>query len=191
MDPTDASTEAGERVASPLATSRPKRRKREDMEVTSALEHILLDRTDVWTTRILPFLGPGYFLLLASVSRQFRELYEIFFNSLSKLPKVRTGRSGTISIATVRNTFYSAAFSSLSCAKLWYETRAKREYARETRICAAIAAVGNLDVMKWAIKEVGLSSDSSCCSTAALYGHVEMVECLTDRVLVEQQLLWL
>ena len=91
--------------------------------VDTNADQILRDQTDIWVTRILPFLGPGYYIFVAGVNRRFMELYQEYFSliPIQKLPMVEPvlGATGRQQPAVVANTFYSAAFSSVPCAELW------------------------------------------------------------------------
>ena len=85
---------------------------------------ILLDQTDIWVSKILPFLGPGNYLFVAGINHRFKELYQEYFSRIpiKKIPRVQNvlGRDEDYQQpAVVTNSFYSAAFCTLSCAKLW------------------------------------------------------------------------
>ena len=136
---------------------------------------LLLDQTDLWVRRILPFLGPGYYLFVAGVSRQFKEWYQEYFSSLQKIPQVINVLGGEDTHqAVVTNTFYSAAFCNLSCGKLWKETR-KEEVEEEEKVSAVMAKSGNLDVMKWT-RQNGCEWDERMCKSAAEAGHLEILK---------------
>ena len=185
-DPKASNTEAGKREALPEAvSSQAKRTKKKSYREATFVDPMLLSAADIWTSRIFPFLGPGCFLFVAGVSRRFRKLYPEFFLQLQMLPNVRLARSETIKPVSVCNTFYSNAFCSLPCAKLWYETRNNKEYATETKICSVIARTGTFQVMKWACKEARLPWDSNTYATAALHGRLAVLrwcsrDCMTE-----------
>ena len=93
---------------------------------------LFLDHTDLWVSRILPFLGPGHYMFVAGINHQFKELYQEYFSKIQKIPKVHFVLENNIydyaaRPALVTSTFYSAAFYSLSCAKLWKIARAREE----------------------------------------------------------------
>ena len=55
------------------------------------MDPILLDQTDLWVTKILPFLGPGHYIFVAGVNYKMKELYQEYFSRISaqKIPRVR------------------------------------------------------------------------------------------------------
>ena len=56
---------------------------------TLATNTILLDQTDIWVAKILPFLGPGHYIFVAGVNKRFKELYQQYFSKIKKIPAVK------------------------------------------------------------------------------------------------------
>ena len=140
----------------------------------------LLDQTDIWVSKILPFLGPGHYIFVAGVNHRMKELYEEYFSTIpkEKLPKVSNvlGRAWVKTTAIVANTFYSAAFTSVSCGQLRFETKKEREcidYSKASP-CGLIAKTGNIEVLKWARKK-GYAWDQATCESAARGGNLELL----------------
>ena len=79
----------------------------------------LLNRTDIWVSNILPFVGPGNFVFVAGVSHRMKELYQTYFAGLEKPPCMAHRDPWVLGKMTASHTFYRAAFSSLSCAEYW------------------------------------------------------------------------
>ena len=49
----------------------------------------VLDQRDIWVAKILPFLGPGHYIFVAGVNRQFKHYYLEYFSKLKcNTPKV-------------------------------------------------------------------------------------------------------
>ena len=71
----------------------------------------LVDNTELWTSHILPFVGPGQYIFLAGVSHHMKALYTQYFDTIPahKLPNV-LDTSGNAMEMTKSHTLSSAAF---------------------------------------------------------------------------------
>ena len=99
------------------ATVEPDKKK---LKPTADADPILLNQTDIWVTKILPFLGPGQYIIVAGVNHRLNELYQDYFSTIPKAPMVRNVLGNwNQEPAVVTNTFYSAAFCNVPCAELW------------------------------------------------------------------------
>ena len=79
-----------------------------------------LENDDVWVNGILPFVGLGSYAYVAGVNKSFKAWYEKTFATPENPPLVRRSVFGRGRPATVHDTFRSAIFSSLSCAKFYW-----------------------------------------------------------------------
>ena len=67
-----------------------------DAHTKLSMDPFLLQQADIWVSNIFPFLGPGHYFFIATVNHQFKELYQQYFATIQKVPRVRdlvsTGR---------------------------------------------------------------------------------------------------
>lgn len=162
--------------------------KRAKMEATVDNPRIL-NNPDVWVNNILPFVGPGNFIFVAGVNKRMKELYKEYFDAIKKeeLPNVATYKLAyyaaskkTFPTAIVSNTFYSAAFASVTCAMLWENTNTHKKIAKTKRYSHCfklLAKAGNFNVVVWAHKN-GYSWDKNTCYAATENGHLEVLQYL-------------
>ena len=140
------------------------RRKLQDTEPTrddrptkrpKAEDPILFNRSELWVDHILPFLGPGHYVFVAGVNKQMKQLYTAYFERLKTRPRSGGHADRYWVDASKTSTFYSAAFSSISCAKYWDEFSKNEEgRLRDKMACACASGAGSLDVLKYLKKKI-------------------------------------
>lgn len=153
-------------------------------EVTDANDHLLLTKPDLWLNGILPFLGPGHFILVGGTCQQLRELYQTYVSKLDPekdLPMVKERARGRYRRklyerrrAGASDTFYGIVFSNLGCAKYWNRiTKVGKDRMESYIVCEISARIGCLEVYRWAHQ-----SGFPLCGmrAAAQNGHVEIVQ---------------
>jgi hypothetical protein len=125
----------------------------------------------VWVHGILPFVGIGHFVFVAGVSRQTKEYYKAYCDTVNQPPMVKhsTDFGGGILPATKVDTFYSAAFSNIACAE-YFLRQVKNSAAYGTKTCEMIAKTGNLEVLRWAHSNK-IPWDEATTFAAAEKGH--------------------
>jgi hypothetical protein len=121
--------------------------------------------TQIFVGGIFPFVGPGQFALVAGVGRHFRDAYKTYVSAVQDSPCVLITPTDVYPDfnpsrdilreksrpAVSTDTFYSAAFASVSCAEFW-DADTKGEQPRDC-VCSLIAKDGNLSVLQWARNE--------------------------------------
>jgi hypothetical protein len=143
----------------------------------------LLEQTDIWTGKILLFLGPGHFLFIASVNHRLKELYQEYFSKLEEIPRAQKRISPfpfETFPASLSTTFFRVAFSSLSCAEFWLECHGLQSLLHSNQVCGLVAKSGNLSVLKWARHEKGYQWGPLTCAAAAGAGHLELLQWLHE-----------
>jgi len=145
---------------------------------------LLLNQTDIWVNNIFPFLGIGNFFFLAQVNRRWKELHQLFFDTIEEPPMV-LHLDGYYVQRWLQNkqparaccTFYGVAFSTLSYAKHWdASTSGCTDRLPDDAVCALVAARGNIQVLQWAREEKGYPWNVKTCNSAARNGQVEALK---------------
>jgi len=145
---------------------------------------LLLNQTDIWVNNIFPFLGIGNFFFLAQVNRRWKELHQLFFDTIEEPPMV-LHLDGYYVQRWLQNkqparaccTFYGVAFSTLSYAKHWdASTSGCTDRLPDDAVCALVAARGNIQVLQWAREEKGYPWDFKTCNSAVENGQLEVLK---------------
>lgn len=111
----------------------------------------VLQNKELVVDSILPFVGPGQFIFVAGVCKEFKEFYEAYFAKIEgdKLPYTTPVDSPYRRPAMVHETFHSAAFFSLGCAEFW-DKDVGRDQKENTPVWRSLAKSGNVAIAKWA-----------------------------------------
>lgn len=179
--------------------ARTEKAKKQDCDI------LRLIQPDIWAGQILPFLGPGNFVFLALVCKQFKQLYEEYFVKLDPVPQLGCHvDEDTIETrrACVTDTLFSNVFSNLNCTQWW--DRITREMIAEnlqsgreaesdegraplsegdirglnrTDVFTAAAKYGDMEVIKW-MHQNGFEWNVDVCSEAAAAGNLELLKYL-------------
>jgi hypothetical protein len=104
---------------------------------------------DIWVHHILPFESMGHFAFGAGAGRQMKLYYKAYCDTEENPPAVDVHNIDYYLLATSCDTFFYAAFSSVTCAEYWV-SQASKEEIHNINTCTLIAKARNLEVMKWA-----------------------------------------
>lgn len=134
-----------------------------------------LEQTDIWVDNILPFVGIGRYIFVASACQRLRDMYKAFALSQTSLSRVRVTHRGVRKYRPTgaTDTFFRAALSTVSCAKYSHCVSDEEDW-KYTSHCEVAAKCGNLPVLQWA-----RSKDfwwHFCTAEAARNGHLHVLK---------------
>ena len=134
------------------------------------------------------FVGPGHYIFVAGVNRQFQKLYRHYFSTLRPKDRrsIRLKHRGRFVQPGVKKTHAKNVFASLSCAKYWYQLVLPQKDDKhgimrrwKHTACVAAARQGCLSVLQWA-HEHGLSWDSQATINVIKNGHLDCIRYMYD-----------
>ncbi|CAB9508638.1 ankyrin containing protein (ISS) [Seminavis robusta] len=139
---------------------------------------VFMDQHDIWI-QILAFVGMGHYAFVGSVSKKLNHLYKVYCASVQNPPKVKEYNDDTEEwdkfSATATDTFYRVALCNVPSAKFWHSDNSSSKAPTYYSACNAIARVGSIPVLQWAL-ECGFPWDSWTCRMAAAGGHFELLK---------------
>jgi len=133
-----------------------------------------LNEVDIWVNCILPFVGIGQFIFVASVCRLLRDCCKHHFENPSRVRPLARPRHQ----ATCSDNFCCVAFSAVSCAEFW-DAATKGDVSRCTLVCTCAAKIGCLPVLQWA-RDNNFPWNADTCADAAEGWHLETLKWAHD-----------
>ncbi|CAB9513064.1 ankyrin repeat protein [Seminavis robusta] len=101
-----------------------------------------------------------------------------FCDTVDNPPKVWKPNQENIWVegaATASDTFFSAAFVNVSCAKYWELDKDEDAMSPWTAVCQEAASIGSLQVLQWAHNK-NLPWNEMTCKEAAKHGHMAVLK---------------
>ena len=143
---------------------------------------ILLDHKDIWRYKLFPYVGPGKFMYIAPVCRQWKDAYKEYGDDyyqehltiVAEIGQKYGSRPATGSDTIHDMSLWSAAHKGEIYFFTW--VLANGLPLREgVCTCNTAAAAGNLELLEYAHQN-GCPWDASTCANAAFYGQKEALK---------------